>query len=221
MNVIEHGNNKGDHVRRAAGSGGWAAVVLGVVLAASAASSSAQVYTWKDAKGVTHFSDQPPPDNTAAAPARDKGATGGTSQPSLPYALGEAVRRHPVVLYTTSPCGPCDQGRALLQQRGVPFSEKTVKSNEDQQRLQAAGSDARLPLLLVGTNKQVGFEAVAWQEALTAAAYPLQSRLPAGWRQAPALAAAPPPAVIAPPPPKPDVTPQKPPPQNAPPGFQF
>lgn len=196
---------------------------LGVLLAASAAGSSAQMYSWKDAKGVSHFSDQPPAD---APPARDQGAANnparGSSQPSLPYALSEAVRRHPVVLYTTSGCGPCAQGRALLQQRGIPFTEKTVQSNEDQQRLRAAGSDASLPLLLVGSNKQVGFEALAWQEALTAAAYPLQSRLPAGWRQGPALAAAPPApvtkaeAVVSP-----AMTPQKPPPANAPPGFQF
>lgn len=220
MSVIEHGSD-GGALRLTTGRARLAALGLGVLLAASAASSHAQVYTWKDAKGVTHFSDQPPPDTTPVAPVlRNKVAAAG--QPDLPYALTEAMRRNPVVLYTTAACGPCDQGRALLQQRGVPFTEKTVKSNEDQQRLQAAGSDARLPLLLVGANKQIGFEAMGWQEALTAAAYPLQSRLPAGWRQAPALAAAPvATAVTAPPPPKPDVTPHKPPPQNAPPGFQF
>ncbi|WP_426110272.1 glutaredoxin family protein [Massilia sp. PWRC2] len=196
---------------------------LGVLLVVSAAGSSAQMYSWKDAKGVSHFSDQPPPDQP---PARDQGAAvsnpaPSASQPSLPYALNEAVRRHPVVLYTTSGCGPCEQGRALLQQRGIPFTEKTVQSNEDQQRLQAAGSDARLPLLLVGSNKQIGFEAIAWQEALTAAAYPLQSRLPAGWRPGPALAAAPVPVAKAEAVVSPTVTPQKPPPANAPPGFQF
>ena len=72
-------------------------------------------------------------------------------------------------------------------------------------------------------NRLIGFEAIGWQEALTAASYPQQSRLPAGWRQGPALAAAP----KAPPPvPREEAvqqesTPVKPPPANAPPGFQF
>ncbi|MDB5959018.1 MAG: glutaredoxin family protein [Massilia sp.] len=201
---------------------------LALALAAVAGGASAQMYTWKDARGVTHFSDQPPPAGAAkAAPAIKTVPRAGASQPALPYALNEAVKRNPVVLYTTSSCTACDQGRALLQQRGVPFSEKTVNSNEDQQKLKAAGSDARLPLLVVGGARHIGFEAVAWQEALTAANYPLQSRLPAGWRQAPAVAAAPAPAaqpapeLVQQPPAMPQVTPQKPPPENAPPGFRF
>ncbi len=203
--------------------------LLAVALAAVAGGASAQMYTWKDAKGVTHFSDQPPPEaaGAKAGAVATKAAPRGPSQPSLPYALAEAVKRNPVVLYTTGQCAACDQGRALLQQRGVPYLEKTVNSNEDQQQLKAAGSDLRLPLLLVGSNKQLGFEAVGWQEALTAASYPLQSRLPAGWRQAPPVAAAPLPAaksgelarqVVTD---KPEVMPVKPPPENAPPGFQF
>ncbi|HEU5435102.1 MAG TPA: glutaredoxin family protein [Telluria sp.] len=197
------------------------ALTLGLTLIAAGA--SAQIYSWKDAKGVTHFSDQPPPSNAAAV--KQSTARSGAAQPSLPYALNEAVKRNPVVLYTTTSCDACDQGRALLQQRGVPFSEKTVNSNADQQQLKAAGSDARLPLLVVGSHRRIGFEAVAWQEMLTAATYPAQSRLPANYRQAPAVAAAPAPAAPAEPAtemmPPAEPTPQKPPPENAPPGFRF
>lgn len=216
---------------------------LAVALAIVGTDASAQMYSWKDAKGVTHFSDQPPPDrvdnktgiksnskaDSKAGPvvARTTPRTG-ASQPSLPYNLAEAARRNPVVLYTTASCSACDQGRALLQQRGVPFTEKTVTSSADQQQLKDAGSDLRLPLLVVGSSKQIGFEAVGWQDALTAANYPLQSRLPAGWRQPPAVAAAPQAApapatgelareVASPA----DITPVKPPAENAPPGFQF
>lgn len=215
------------------------AIGLTVALAIVGTDASAQMYSWKDAKGVTHFSDQPPPDrvdnktgnkaDSKAGPviARTAPRTG-ASQPSLPYGLAEAARRNPVVLYTTAACSACDQGRALLQQRGVPFTEKTVTSSADQQQLKDAGSDLRLPLLVVGSSKQIGFEAVGWQEALTAANYPLQSRLPAGWRPPAAVAAAPQAAPapatgelareVAPPA---DITPVKPPPENAPPGFQF
>lgn len=211
------------------------AIGLAVALAIVGTDASAQMYTWKDAKGVTHFSDQPPPDRVDNKTGNKADSKAGAvvartapraSQPSLPYVLAEAAKRNPVVLYTTASCSACDQGRALLQQRGVPFSEKTVTSSADQQQLKDAGSDLRLPLLVVGSSKQIGFETVGWQEALTAANYPLQSRLPAGWRQPAAVAAAP----QATPAPgelardvatAPETTPVKPPPENAPPGFQF
>lgn len=200
-------------------------MALALLLSVAAGAASAQMYSWKDAKGVTHFSDQPPPANAVKAVERS-GAGADSGGPALPYALNEAVRKNPVVLYTTGACEACDQGRALLRQRGVPFTEKTVNSNEDQQRLKAAGSDGQLPFLLVGSNKRVGFQLESWQEMLTAAAYPEQSRLPAGWRQPKAVAAAPAAApagalareVAAV---KPETPPQKPPPVNAPPGFQF
>jgi glutaredoxin len=203
------------------------ASLIGLAMALSlgllAADASAQMYSWKDAKGVTHFSDQPPPDEVKAV---SRPMARGASQPALPYGLSEAVRLNPVVLYTTSSCEACDQGRTLLRQRGVPFTEKTVNSNEDQQALKAAGSEGRLPFLTIGRNSKVGFESTSWQEALTAAAYPQQSRLPVGWRQAPAVAAAPAAApkgelakdVVAA---KPEQAPKKLPPLNAPPGFQF
>jgi glutaredoxin len=203
------------------------ALALGLGLCLSSLGASAQqMYSWRDAKGVTHFSDQPPPDNVAPrAVARTLGdGKAASNQPALPYALAEAVKRAPVVLYTTAACDACNQGRALLQQRGVPYTEKTVTTNEDQQQLIAAGGDTNLPLLLVGARRVTGFESIGWQEALTAANYPQQSRLPAGWRQGPALAAAP--RVVAPPVPRveavrQETTPVKPPPANAPPGFQF
>ena len=37
------------------------ALGAGCIVAVMAAAVSAQVYTWKDAKGVTHYSDSPPP----------------------------------------------------------------------------------------------------------------------------------------------------------------
>lgn len=200
------------------------ALACGLALAVLGSAAQAQMYSWKDAKGVTHFSDQPPPATEAAraGPVQAKKLARGDGQPALPYDLNEAARRNPVVLYTTSACEACDEGRSLLQQRGIPFSEKTVQSNDDQQQLKAAGSDARLPLLLVGATRQIGFQAQSWQEALTAANYPLQSRLPTGWRQPAAAAAAPVPAQVArEEPARPEPTPQKPPPANAPPGFQF
>lgn len=193
--------------------------ILGLALLLCAAGAGAQMYKWTDAKGVVHYSDQPPAAKDAKVETRSfRGASGAVE---LPYALAEAVRSNPVVLYTTSNCNACDEGRALLKQRGIPFAEKTVKSNDDQEKLKEAGSDGQLPLLLVGGSKRVGFEAFAWNEALSNAAYPQQKLLPANY-QYPAAASA---ATIRPlarnVEPAAAAEPKAPPPSDAPPGFRF
>jgi glutaredoxin len=160
-------------------------VILAALLCAG--SASAQMYKWKDAKGVIHFSDTAP----AADKAEVKDFGDGGAGPALPYALAQAARANPVVLYTASPCGPCDQARSFLQRRGIPYTEKSVSSGDDQRKLKDAGSDGQLPLLLVGSSRLLGFESGAWNEALGAAAYPSQSILPRGYQFAAATPAAP------------------------------
>ncbi|MFZ3289531.1 MAG: glutaredoxin family protein [Telluria sp.] len=201
------------------------------VLFLCAASAGAQMFKWVDAKGVVHYSDQPPPAQQAKVEL--KAPSSGASAPALPFELASAARTHPVLLYTTATCGACDQGRALLKARGVPFAERTVNSAADQEKLKQAGSLGRLPLLQVGHTSLVGFEEGNWNAALSAAAYPQQSMLPKDYTYAKAEPAAPPP------PPAPpsaetlaranaakaagaaELLLQKPPPVNAPPNFQF
>lgn len=198
--------------------------LAGVALLLLAASAGAQMYKWKDAKGVVHFSDQPPPDR--GVNVEKKAIDSGASDAGLPYALAQAVRRNPVVLYTTRDCAFCDKGRALLNQRGVPFVEKTVTTAEDQKKLKEADGSGQLPLLMVGGAKHVGFEAGAWNEALTHAAYPVQRRLPASYRN-PAAAPAAPPAPAEEHPLVREIEPAAPAPQpparlpDTPPGFKF
>lgn len=166
---------------------------IGLLLLACAGSAGAQMYKWKDAKGVTHFSDTPPPASAAAAAPRVElkyyGDTG--SSAALPYELAEAAKNHPVTLYTTARCDGCNLGRAMLVERGIPYTEKTVGNAADQAALKQAGGSTQLPLLLVGAQKVTGYERGAWEEALNAAAYPSQRQLPSDYRQAPPAPAAP------------------------------
>jgi glutaredoxin len=163
-----------------------------LILAALActASASAQMYKWKDEKGVVHFGDNPPA--SAREKAEVKTYAGVDGGPALPYALAQAAQANPVVLYTALNCAPCDQARGFLQQRGIPYSEKSVKTADDRQALKEAGGGVQLPLLLVGRSKLVGFAASAWNEALDAAQYPPQPMLPRGYQFAAAAPAAPP-----------------------------
>jgi glutaredoxin len=163
-------------------------LLLTLATLACTASATAQMYKWKDDKGVVHFSDAPPA--TARGKAEVRTYAGADAGPALPYALAQAARANPVVLYTASACAPCDQARSFLQHRGIPYSEKSIKTADDQQKLKEAGSDGQLPLLLVGRSKLVGFAAGAWNEALDAAQYPSQPMLPRGYQFAAATPAA-------------------------------
>jgi glutaredoxin len=189
---------------------------LVLLLLCAAGAAQAQMYKWKDARGVTHYTDTPPPNGATAAPIKSSGAP----SPSLPYELAEPAKARPVLLYTTSGCAACDEARSMLRARGIPFAEKTVNSNEDHAALKRAGSNGQLPLLLVGRGKTIGFEQVTWDTLLTDAGYPLTRMLPAGYQW-------PAPSPAAPPPAKPVVEEapvarsERKPPVNAPPDFQF
>jgi hypothetical protein len=63
----------------------------------------------------------------------------------------------------------------------VPFTEKTVTTAADQDKLRDTGSD-QLPLLIIGRNRQTGFQAQAWDSALTLASYPESSMLPSNYQ---------------------------------------
>lgn len=161
-------------------------------LVMSAASVQAQLYKSTGPDGKVTYSDTPPaagkviPQKTVAGAG--EGSTGGDS---LPYELALAVKSHPVTLYSSDKCIPCDDGRKMLNERGIPFSEKTVKSNEDVAALRKITKDDQLPVLTIGSNKESGFLAQTWGTALTAAGYPESNRLPKTYRNAAPVAAAP------------------------------
>lgn len=171
--------------------GGWM-LLPGLLLAFASVSASAQVYKWTDARGTVHYGDTPPPQAASSqlkTPSRDGAGQGA----ALPYELARAVKASPVTLYTTtqSACAGCDQGRLLLRARGVPYTEKTVNTDEDKELLRQVDARLELPLLVVGAHKLAGFQEAAWQAALTAAAYPRSAQLPSGYRNAAPEPAAP------------------------------
>lgn len=165
------------------------AALLLLLLTASAA--QAQMYKWKDERGVTHFTETPPPASAKKAEVKNYG-TGSTGSVDLPSELAEVVRARPVVLYTSAKCGPCDQARQLLITRGIPYREKTVSSDDDHAALRKAGSNGELPMLLVGRSRQLGFEAATWDGILSEAGYPPTKMLPAGYSNPAPTPAAPP-----------------------------
>ena len=151
----------------------------------------AQVYKWTGPDGTVHYGDTPPPVSTAKNMPQAVQASPTSKSVSLPYELAEAVKKHPVTLYSSANCTPCETGRSLLMTRGVPFTEKTVRTSDDVAHVREVSGDSQLPVLMVGTRKQQGFVAEEWNATLTAAGYPTSNKLPKGYRNPPPEAAAP------------------------------
>lgn len=161
---------------------------LAAVIAAGALTVQAQqVYRIVGPDGRVTFSDKPPTEPDAkVAPARTVPLPGQAGGTGLPFELREVAGKYPVTLYTGPNCGPCGAGRALLSQRGIPFSERTVTTNEDIEALQRLAGDTSLPFLTIGGQQIKGFSDVEWSQFLDAAGYPRNSVLPASYRPAPA-----------------------------------
>ena len=140
----------------------------------------AQVYRSSGPGGVS-YSDQPPPAQAGRQVAPLGGDTRRSGSATLPYTLSQTVQRFPVTLYTSADCPPCVSGRNLLIQRGVPFSEKTVQSNEDIAALQRLAGASQVPVLTIGGQRLSGYSDQEWSQYLDAAGYPRTSQLPAAY----------------------------------------
>lgn len=157
------------------------ALTIGLPLCLGLVAAQAQtVYRIVGPDGRVTFSDVPPPKTPASGIAKPGAA--GSSASALPFALQQVASRYPVTLYSGENCGPCDSGRAYLRSRGIPFTERTIKSNEDVQALQRLAGDASLPLLTVGSQQLKGYSDVEWGQYLDAAGYPKTSQLPRDYR---------------------------------------
>lgn len=142
----------------------------------------AQMYKWVDAKGKTVYSDTPPPANAKKLASKSMETSSSLSSVKLPPELQAAVSKNPVTFYSTSGCDACNAGRTMLKQNGIPFIEKTIKTNEDIDKLKQISGDSVLPLIFVNKSKFLGFDATEWRAALTAGGYPETSMLPKEYR---------------------------------------
>jgi glutaredoxin len=153
------------------------------------------LYRWTDAQGRVHVTDTPPPPSAKNVRSRsaDVAPTSGAGEP---YALQLAVKNHPVKLYTAPDCAPCGTARALLNARGVPFSEVSVIDERQAEELKKVAGSLSVPSILVGGSAQKGFEQGVYHALLDAAGYPRTGILPA--RQQTEPKPVPPPAAIPP-----------------------
>jgi glutaredoxin len=169
--------------------------ILAVMVLAST-SVNAQAYRWVDDKGRTQFGDTPPP-GAKSVKKTDIGAGDVPEGPQpLPFEVQRAQKDFPVTLFTAPICKkPCEMARAVLNKRGVPFTEVQVWNPETLEQLKSrAGSDS-VPALMVGRSAQSGFDRGRYDALLDSAGYPKEGVAPARGQGAP-----PPPEGYQPPP---------------------
>ena len=151
--------------------------VLAIIMTASSQLHAQQVYKSVDKTGRVTYSEVPPLPGSG-----DKLTGDSASSVALPFALQQVVSRYPVTLYTTAECGPCINARLMLTQRGVPFTERTVSSNEDIVAYKRLNSDNNFPLVTIAAQQLKGYEESEWTKYLDAAGYPKSSTLPRNYR---------------------------------------
>ncbi|MFV0681230.1 glutaredoxin family protein [Ottowia sp.] len=147
----------------------------------AAATAQAQVYRNVGADGRITYTDRPVADAAAGSQGRAGDSTAGGA--ALPYQLNQTAQRYPVTLYSGNSCAACNTGRNQLIQRGIPFTEKTVESNEDIAALQRLTGGNQLPVLTIGGQRLSGYSDAEWTQYLDAAGYPKSSQLPSSYQR--------------------------------------
>lgn len=131
-----------------------------------------ELFRWVDKAGNVHYGDTPP------AGATDVERKKLSSEPELnidlPYETRRAQQNFPVTLYVADACGePCVQARSLLSKRGIPFSEKLLRTKQDIDAFKLlSGIENFIPVLAVGKDFLKGFQPEQWNNELDIAGYP-------------------------------------------------
>jgi glutaredoxin len=167
-------------------------IALVLALAAGAVAAQ-QLYRWTDENGRLHVADTPPPPGAKDVHRWRVTASSAAEGGSEPYALRQARKQSPVTLYTAPDCDPCNDARKLLNARGVPFKEVSVTEKEVNDLVKLSGS-ASVPVIVVGSATQKGFEESAFHRLLDDAGYPKMGMLMPRSQQAPGTGAKPAPA---------------------------
>jgi glutaredoxin len=146
------------------------AILIGVAAMISGTLFAAQLYRWVDEKGNVEYRDTPPPANAKKIEQRAGGSGGVVDTAQLPYAVQMAVKNFPVTLWVSNCGAACDQAKAHLAKRGVPYSEKDPTADVD--AFQKLTGSNEVPVLYVGRQQIKGYLAGTYDEVLDGAGYP-------------------------------------------------
>lgn len=165
----------------------WKPVGCALLLTAGCATSALAQYKVVAPDGSITYTDRPRPEANVRITAMGRSGAAQPAEAALPAELRQVAQRYPVTLFTGNDCTPCDNGRRLLQQRGIPYAERRVSSEDDAIALERAVGGRTVPALTIGTQALRGLSETDWTAYLDAAGYPRESKLPRNWQAAPVL----------------------------------
>lgn len=148
----------------------YIALLLVVVAVTWSSAQAGEIMRWVDENGKVHYGDAPPP----KAKVERKQFGGKVEQSEdIPYEAMRAQQNFPVILYVSEQCvEPCIRARLLLRNRGVPFSEKVLRTKTEIEEFQKVSGSADSPTLAVGKTYLGGFFEGRWNSELDLAGYP-------------------------------------------------
>lgn len=157
-------------------------ILMLMLFLAAGGTHAGELYRWVDKDGKVHYTDQPPPPEARNAERKRLGDQAGEGP--IPYALQQAMKKFPVVLYTAEGCGEgCTAAVGYLNGRGIPYKQKDAREEANANALMAlTGGKLEVPVATVGSSVLRGYEKGAWKNMLDAAGYPsapLTARPPA------------------------------------------
>jgi len=151
---------------------------------ASGVSQAQNLYRSVGPDGRVTYSDRAISPNAKPSTEAVSSAEGSASSANaqLPYELRQTANRYPVTIYTGKDCEPCDEARSHLQNRGIPFSERSIDTSSDVAALKKLSGQDSLPFATIGNQHLKGFGADSWDQYLSAAGYPKQPQLPKNYK---------------------------------------
>lgn len=147
-----------------------------MLLAAGPAAGQDKLYKWVDEDGNVTYQDRPPPGESgqvqtfqqAAAPSGD------------PSGAGAAFPDVDLTLYSIKVCDTCDLVRKLLDERGLPYTEKDAERDvEVQTELKEVAGVLSVPVLVIGGEAFTGYNKDLILNELDEAGFPTTPGAPA------------------------------------------
>ncbi len=139
-------------------------ILLSIVIFASSPLMS-EIYKWKDANGVTQYSDVKPqntPVETFDIQSYDKVTVVDTDNLIDDYDDGYKKRKYlsrpkRVVMYSTQWCGYCKKAKKHFKKNRIAFTEYDIEKSESAKRRYKKLGATGVPVILVGKKRMNGF----------------------------------------------------------------
>ncbi len=149
-------------------------IILAGILLVSMSAMADEVYRWQDKSGKVYYGDRPAQDSVQVE--KKNLSDQPPENADMPYETRLASQNFPVTLYISDNCGSmCADAREFLDKRGIPFSEKNLRTKQEIESFKTLSGGEIVPTMLVGKSWIKGFQADNWNGELDVAGYPKTS----------------------------------------------